>query len=49
MEDKTRVAVKNAPIVYVGQANVTTWPQQNNDCTADPRYAREIKAEQTQL
>ena len=42
-------AIKNPPIVYARQANVTTGPQQINNGTAAPLRAREIETEQTQL
>lgn len=41
-------AIKNPPIVYAKQANVTTGPQQVNNGIPAPR-AREIENEQTQL
>lgn len=46
---ETLAAIKNPPIVYARQANVTTGPQQiNNGAVARPR-ARIIETEQTQL
>jgi len=41
--------IKNPPIVYARQANVTTGPQQINNGTAAPSPAREIITEQNQL
>jgi hypothetical protein len=46
---ETLAAIKNPPIVYARQANVTTGPQQINNGTAAPTRAREIESEQTQL
>ncbi len=46
---ETLAAIKNPPIVYARQANVTTGPQQINNGTAAPSRAREIETEQTQL
>ncbi len=46
---ETLAAIKNPPIVYARQANVTTGPQQINNGTAAPTRAREIETEQTQL
>jgi len=46
---ETLAAIKNPPIVYARQANVTTGPQQINNGTAVPSQAREIENEQTQL
>ena len=46
---ETLAAIKNPPIVYARQANVTTGPQQINNGTAAPSRPREIEAEQTQL
>ncbi|MBK6744288.1 MAG: hypothetical protein IPG66_15510 [Hydrogenophilales bacterium] len=46
---ETLAAIKNPPIVYARQANVTTGPQQINNGTAAPMRAREIESEQTQL
>ena len=46
---ETLVAIKNPPIVYARQANVTTGPQQVNNGVAAPSRPREIEAEQTQL
>lgn len=46
---ETLAAIKNPPVVYARQANVTTGPQQINNGTATPTRAREIGSEQTQL
>jgi len=46
---ETLAAIKNPPIVYARQANVTTGPQQINNGTAAPTQARKIETEQTQL
>jgi hypothetical protein len=46
---ETLATIKNPPIVYARQANVTTGPQQINNGTAAPSRAREIESEQTQL
>jgi hypothetical protein len=46
---ETLAAIKNPPIVYARQANVTTGPQQINNGTAAPSRAGEIKTGQTQL
>jgi hypothetical protein len=46
---ETLAAIKNPPIVYARQANVTTGPQQINNGTAIPSRAREIETGQTQL
>jgi hypothetical protein len=46
---ETLATIKNPPIVYARQANVTTGPQQINNGTAAPTQAREIKTEQPQL
>lgn len=46
---ETLAAIKNPPIVYARQANVTTGPQQINNGTAAPARAREIESEQSQL
>lgn len=46
---ETLAAIKNPPIVYARQANVTTGPQQINNGTAAPSQAQEIKTEQSQL
>lgn len=46
---ETLAAIKNPPIVYARQANVTTGPQQINNGTVAPTRAQEIETEQTQL
>ena len=46
---ETLAAIKNPPIVYARQANVTTGPQQINNGAAAPTRAREIENEQNQL
>ncbi len=46
---ETLAAIKNPPIVYARQANVTTGPQQINNGTAAPMRAREIETKQSQL
>jgi hypothetical protein len=45
---ETLATIKNPPIVYAKQANVTTGPQQVNN-GIQPQRAREIQNEQTQL
>jgi hypothetical protein len=42
-------AIKNPPVIYAKQANVTSGPQQINNGTAAPSQARQIESEQTQL
>ena len=46
---ETLATIKNPPIVYARQANVTTGPQQVNNGIPTPTRAREIKTEQSQL
>ena len=46
---ETLAAIKNPPVVYARQANVTTGPQQINNGTAAPSRAREDETGQTQL
>jgi len=46
---ETLVAIKNPPIVYAKQANVTTGPQQINNAAAAPSRARGKKTKPTQL
>lgn len=46
---ETLAAIKNPPIVYARQANVTTGPQQVNNGVAAPSRLREIETEHTQL
>lgn len=46
---ETLATIKNPPIVYARQANVTTGPQQINNGTAAPSRAREIENLQNKL
>jgi len=46
---ETLAAIKNPPIVYARQANVTTGPQQVNNGIPAPTQARKIETEQSQL
>lgn len=46
---ETLAAIKNPPVVYARQANVTTGPQQVNNGVAAPPREREIESKQTQL
>lgn len=46
---ETLATIKNPPIIYAKQANVTSGPQQINNGTAAPSQAREIESEQSQL
>ena len=46
---ETLAAIKNPPIVYARQANVTTGPQQVNNGIPATTRAREIETEQSQL
>jgi hypothetical protein len=46
---ETLAAIKNPPIVYARQANVTTGPQQINNGTAAPSRTRENEIEQNKL
>ena len=46
---ETLAAIKNPPVVYARQANVTTGPQQINNGVAAALQAREIENEQNQL
>ncbi len=46
---ETLASIKNPPIIYAKQANVTSGPQQINNGIAAPSQARDIKSEQTQL
>lgn len=46
---ETLAAIKNPPIVYARQANVTTGPQQINNGIAAPTRAREIENMQNGL
>ena len=46
---ETLAAIKNPPLVYAKQANVTTGPQQINNGTAVTSRALENESQQTQL
>ena len=46
---ETLAAIKNPPIVYAKQANVTTGPQQINNGMVASAQARDIETEQPQL
>jgi hypothetical protein len=46
---ETLATIKNPPIVYAKQANVTTGPQQVNNGIPASTRAREIETEQSQL
>jgi hypothetical protein len=46
---ETLAGIKNPPVVYAKQANVTTGPQQVNNGVPVPSHAREIEIKQTQL
>jgi hypothetical protein len=46
---ETLATIKNPPIIYAKQANVTSGPQQINNGTVESTHAREIRNEQTQL
>lgn len=46
---ETLAAIKNPPMVFAKQANVTTGPQQVNNSVAAPAHAREIEIGQNQL
>lgn len=46
---ETLAAIKNPPIIYARQANVTTGPQQINNSAEPPSQTRKIENEQTQL
>lgn len=46
---ETLAAIKNPPLIYARQANLTTGPQQINNGTAAPSQARGIKNEQDKL
>jgi hypothetical protein len=46
---ETLAAIKNPPVVYARQANVTTGPQQINNGAVGASHAREIENEQIQL
>ena len=44
---ETLAVIKNPPVVYVRQANVTTGPQEVNNVMPVPSRAREIEIEQS--
>ena len=46
---ETLATIKNPPIVYARQANVTTGPQQVNNGIVAPTRTREIESQQNQL
>lgn len=46
---ETLALIRNPPVLFAKQANVTTGPQQINNGTAPPSRAREFESEQTQL
>lgn len=46
---ETLATIKNPPIIYARQANVTTGPQQINNGTAATSQAREIENQQSKL
>ena len=46
---ETLAAIKNPPVVFAKQANVTTGPQQINNGVSVPAHVREIESGQTQL
>ena len=46
---ETLAAIKNPPVIYAKQANVTSGPQQINNGAVESARAREIENEQTQL
>ena len=46
---ETLAAIKNPPVVYARQANLTTGPQQVNNGTAAPSQARELETKPIQL
>lgn len=46
---ETLAAIKNPPVVFAKQANVTTGPQQVNNGVAAPAHVREIEIGQNQL
>ena len=46
---ETLSTIKNPPVVYARQANVTTGPQQINNGTMPASQARENEIQQTQL
>jgi hypothetical protein len=46
---ETMAAIKNPPVIYARQANVTTGPQQINNNAAPFTHMRDIENEQNQL
>jgi hypothetical protein len=46
---ETLAAIKNPPVVFAKQANVTTGPQQVNNGVPAPAHVREIEIGQSQL
>ena len=46
---ETLAGIKNPPVIYARQANVTTGPQQVNIGMAAPSHGREIEIEQSKL
>ena len=46
---ETLAAIKNPPIVYARQANVTTGPQQINNGATTPAHGRENEIDQNEL
>jgi hypothetical protein len=46
---ETLATIKNPPVVFAKQANVTTGPQQVNNGVVSPSHVREIEIEQSQL
>ena len=46
---ETLATIKNPPVVFAKQANVTTGPQQINNGVSAPAHVREIEIEQNQL
>jgi hypothetical protein len=45
---ETLAAIKNAPVIYARQANVTTGPQQVNNGVAAPTRGRESETAQNE-
>lgn len=46
---ETLAAIKNPPVIYARQANVTTGPQQVNNGMVAPSHGREIESQQSKL
>jgi hypothetical protein len=46
---ETLAAIKNPPVIYARQANVTTGPQQVNNGMVAPSRGREIESQQSKL